>query len=160
MLTRVVCVRIYLCLKWRNDLLVSIYSMVCLNTGFWLVGRFNAQVVPSQFNHSSMLMHCFNWCTLTNTHHSLAHTHTHTHMERERERADVLHTYINFQHFPAIFLIRKKIDTWSLHYIPQQPGDKIVGFEVICCRERHADAASTRISLSLSLSLSLDPIDN
>ncbi len=47
-------------------------------------------VVPGQFNHCSILMRCFNWCILTNTHHSLAcahtHTHTHTHTERKRDK--------------------------------------------------------------------------
>ncbi len=111
---------------WLTYIYIYIYSMVCLNTGFWLVGRyavkpFNAQVVPSQFNHRSILMCCFYWYTITNTHHS--HTHTQrwnsavrSHLfewiiafisininrerEREREReseiADcVAHTHIN-----------------------------------------------------------------
>ncbi len=61
--------------------------MVCLYTQFWLAGRhavkpFNAQVGPSQFNHRSILMRCFNWCTLTNT---ITRSHTHTQRERERE---------------------------------------------------------------------------
>ncbi len=83
-------------LKWSYDVakknIIWCYSMVCLNTRFWLAGRcwlnlFNAQVVPGQFNHRSILMHCFNWCTLTNTHHSL--THTHTRGQRERERSEI-----------------------------------------------------------------------
>ncbi len=56
------------------------YTMVCQKTLFWLAGRcalkmFNVQVVPSQFNHRSILIHCFNWCTQTHTHH--LHTNTH-----------------------------------------------------------------------------------
>ncbi len=96
---------------WVNDdrififgwvLYFSIYTMVCLNTGFWLAGRyavkqFNAQVVLGQFNHCSILMRCFNWCTLTNT-------HTHTNTERERERSQIaLHTHINLSTLPHDF---------------------------------------------------------
>ncbi len=56
------------------------YTMVCQKTLFWLAGRcalktFHVQVVPSQFNHRSILIHCFNWCTQTHTHH--LHTNTH-----------------------------------------------------------------------------------
>ncbi len=68
-----------------------IYTMVCLTTWFWLAGRyavkqFNAQVVPSQFNHCSILMRSFNWCTQTLTHHSRTHTHTERGREGRRDR--------------------------------------------------------------------------
>ncbi len=84
---------------WGYQMINWFYTMVCLNTWFrlagwlagWLAGRyalklFNAQVVPSQFNHHSILMRCFNWCAQTHTHHSHTNTHTHTPRERERER--------------------------------------------------------------------------
>ncbi len=46
---------------------VYVYTMVCQ---FWLAGRyvlkpFNALVVPSQFNHRSILIRCFHWRTQT-----------------------------------------------------------------------------------------------
>ncbi len=82
--------------RWLDKLhIIYSYSMVCLNTGFWLADRyavklFNAQVVPSQFNHRSILMRFFNWCTQTNTHHSCTLTHT----EREIEFEDcTAHTH-------------------------------------------------------------------
>ncbi len=42
---------------------------VCLNTGFWLAGRFAVkpfitQVLPSQFNHYSLSMRCFKGGTM------------------------------------------------------------------------------------------------
>ncbi len=143
--------------------LISIYALyyiyifspwsVWIMDSDWLVAMsnpFNAQVGPSQFNYCSILMHCFNWCTLTNTHHLRArthtttHTHTHTHTHRERERSEIVdfaaHTH--------------KLS--MLHYIPQQRGDQMF-LKYFFFVERHAAAASKYTKLSsLSLSLSLD----
>ncbi len=88
----------------KKKMQILYYTMVCLNTRLWLAVRyalkpFNAQVVPSQFNHRSILMWCFNWCTQSHTHHSHTQTHTHTHTHREGERESEItlsaHTHTN-----------------------------------------------------------------
>ncbi len=79
---------------YRKCPLLFDYSKVCLNTRFWLAGRcwLNSLNCTGQFNHRSILMCCFNICTLTNKHHSRTHTHTRAHTHSRAHTLARTHT--------------------------------------------------------------------